>query len=167
MEFLGHDYNEIFDDSILTYRANREKNFSFETDEQRIARVTDALAKNLSLFANDTPPQNSLETALTCRALSTYLRKNFPDAADTWRLYEEASLAAILQSLREISFVDAQLFISALPEILRLPYPAVDGIRNAAFQIISQMLKAFRLNDMWKDYADLDYIQDLLKTEKV
>lgn len=150
----------------MHYRAARAENFSLETNEQRFVRVTDALTKNLSLFAKDTPPQNSLETALTCRALSTYLRKNFPDAADTWRLYEEASLAAILQSLSNVNFPDSQLFISALPEILRLPYPAVNAIRRAAIELILQITNILHFNNLWAEYVELDYIRELLKLEE-
>ena len=164
--FDQFDRNEVFDDGILTYRAAREKFFSLETNEQRLSRVTDALTKNLSLFAKDTPPQNSLETALTCRALSTYLRKNYPDNADTWKLYEEASLAAILQSLSNVNFSDGQLFIRALPEILRLPYPAVDAIRRVALQILPQIMELMSFNVMWGDWSEIHFIQDLLKLEE-
>ena len=94
------------------------------------------------------------------------MRKNFSNDADTWRLYEEASLAAILQLLSNVNFPDSQLFISALPEILRLPYPAVNAIRREAIKIISETMNAFHLVNMWSIYNDLDYIRELLKLEE-
>ena len=164
--FDMYDRNEIFDDSILTYRAARAEKFSLASDEQRLARVTDALTKNLSRFANNMPPQNSLEVALTCRALSSHLRKNFPDNANTWRLYEETSLAAVLKSFGELKLPDTQLFISELPELLPLQYPVVEELRDTANYIISQLMDFMREKERWKDFADLDYLRRMLRNFK-
>ena len=46
--FSANDRNEIFDDGILKYRAARAEKFSFESDEQRINRVTNSLFQTLT-----------------------------------------------------------------------------------------------------------------------
>ena len=119
------------------------------------------MTKNLSAYASG--EVLSLETALTCRALSTYLRENFPNDAPRWKIYEEASLAAIVKSFRSVNEAEAQLLIRDLPKLLRLPYPVVKDLRNAILQIIPQLMNVMRLNIMFKDYVELDYTQDLLK----
>ena len=155
--FELQDRNEEFDDGILKYRAARAKNFSLESFDQKFSRMAEALIETLSEAGL------SLETALTCRALSNYLLKKFPNDAVYWKICEENSLNAILNSLNKISFADARLLIRELPNLLSLPYPAVKDLRVAALNIISQLMNTMRLNSMWKDYAELDYIQDLLK----
>lgn len=163
--FDMYDRNEVFDDSILTYRAARAEKFSLASDEQRLARVTEALTKNLSRFANDTPPQNSLETALTCRALSSYLRKKFPDD-DRLKIFEEASLAAVLKSVDELKIPDARLFINELPELLPLQYPVVEELRGVAIQVIPQLMDFMRENELWKDFVNLNYLLRMLHNFK-
>ncbi len=146
------DRNEEFDDGILKYRAARAENFSLETDAAKVQRVTKALTATLSRFAND--ELTDLETALTCRAASNFLGL---------KVHEEASLAAVLKSLDNISFVDARLFIRELPKLLRLPYPVVNDLRGGALQVIQQLMDFMRLNCLWEDYVELDYIRDFLK----
>ena len=150
--FDMYDRNEELDDGILKYRAARAENFSLESDAAKVQRVTKALTETLSRFAND--ELSDLETALTCRAASNYLGL---------KLHEEASLAAILKSVDNITVADAQLFIRELPKLLRLPYPAVEDLRGVALQIIKQLKDYMRLNYMWRDYVEMDYIRDFLK----
>ena len=59
----------------------------------------------------------SVEAALTCRGLSTYLREKFPDD-DIWKVYEKSSLSAVLTSLGNLNVVDLQLFLRELPNLL-------------------------------------------------
>ena len=103
-----------------------------------------------------------METALTCRAVSTYLREKFPHN-ERLRIYEEASLAAILKSLDGIKLYDTRLLLSELPELLSLPYPVVKEIRDAAIEIISLTMDFMRKNEFWKDFSDLDHLHRLLK----
>ena len=151
-KFISYDRNEVYDDGILKYRAARAENFSLENDAAKVQRVTKALTETLSRFAND--ELSDLEAALVCRAASNYLGL---------KLHEEASLAAILKSLENITVADAQLLIRELPKLLRLPYPAVEDLRGVALQIIKQLKDFMRLNFMWKDYVELDYIRDFLE----
>ena len=150
--FEERDRNEVFDDGILKYRAARAQNFSIESNEDRINRVTEALTETLSAYANGAT--FSLETALTCRAVSSYLHL---------KVHEEASISAILNSLKGITIAEAQLLIRDLPNILRLPYPAVEEIRKVALNILTQFIDVAKIRLNWSHYAELDYIKDLLK----
>ena len=152
----------------MKYRAARAENFSLEDKTHRLDRVTEALTKILTACADGEVV--NLETALTCRALSTYLREHFPDDADYWRICEEASLAAILKSLRNTTFTNIQLLLRELPSLLSLPYPVVKDLRGVVLSIIPKMMDMLKNSAaasgqlfLHKDYVELDYILDLLK----
>ena len=135
-KFNAHDRNEIFDDGILKYCASRTENFPREGDEQRPARVFYTLKKNLS------GAKISLETALTCRGLSTYLREKFPDD-DIWKFYEQSSLSAVSASLSNLNVVEVQLFLRELPNLLTLPYAVVRDLSNVVtLKIVPQIMNA-------------------------
>lgn len=167
-EFKSRDRNEEFDDGILRYRDTRAENFTLESAEDKFNRVTDALIETLSRCANGTPCD--LETALTCRALSTYLRLHYPNDADYWRIYEQASLEAILKSLSGVAFNEAQLLFRDLPNLLSLPYSAATELRSAVLCIIPQMMDLLRdavasskHYGLYRNFVELDYLQRLLK----
>ena len=164
--FNRSDRNEIFDDGILKYRAARADLFSLEGSGEKFNRVLETLTKILSAYVSDNTPREffigKMETALTCRAVSTYLREKFPHN-ERLRIYEEASLAAILKSLDGIKLSDTRLLISELPNLLCLPYPVVKEIRNAAIEIISLTMDFMRKNEFWKDFSDLDLLRRLLR----
>ena len=159
--FKEKDRNDEFDDGILHYRAARAENFSLESGAQRLERVTEALTDTLAAYGEGA--KFSLETALTCRAVSTYLREKFPGDADSWRICETASLAAILKSCDDISLTDARLLVLDLPNLLRLPYPAVKEILPVAKQILSRLINHDKMNVDWRDFFEMSYINDLLK----
>jgi len=48
-------------------------------------------------------------------------------------------------------------------QLLSLPYPAAKDIRNAAQQIVPQLINAFHMHNLWRDYSELNYLQRLLK----
>ena len=155
-----YDRNEVFDDGILRYRAARAENFSLPNEAQRFARVNDALTKILSAYADG--KTFSLETALTCRSAASLLREKFPHD-ERFKIFEDASLAAVLNSLDGLKFDDVQLLLSELPELLKLPYPAVDELRGACLQIISRTMDFMRVNAFWKDFVDMDNLRRLLE----
>lgn len=157
--FRKTDINDEFDDGILKYRAVRAEKFYLKSTAERINRVAEALTENLSEYADG--KKFSIETALTCRALSTYLREKFPHDAEYWKICEETSLSAVLKSINGMNMVEAMIFIRELPN-LQLKYPVVDEINRAALQIMSQMKDFYRLNGHWKEFTDLDYIQELI-----
>ena len=162
--FDMYDRNEVFDDEILRYRAARAENFSLEGDDEKINRVTVALTKNLSDFASG--KISDVETALTCRVVSSYLREKFPND-ERLKVYEDASVAAVLNSSDGLKFYELRLLLSALPEILSLDYSAVDELRNIIrLQIIPQMMNFMRENEFWQDFSELDYLRRLLSATR-
>ena len=161
-----HSCNEEFDDGILKYRDTRAKVYRPPDNSHADERLLKALTKNLSPMILPTVPPSfysgKLETFLTCRAVSAYLRGKFPND-ERLKVYEEASLKATLKSLSNMTFADARLLLAELPNILPLPYPVVNDLRGACLNIIPQIMEAMHLNNLWKDYVELDYLQRLLK----
>lgn len=154
MEFFEHyDRNEIFDDGILKYRAARAENFALESFDDKVIREINTLTATL-------PTVDDMETALTCRALSSYLCKQL---GDDWRVCEEVAINAALKTLSDCTFAEAQMFIRDLPELLSLPYPVVKEVRLAVQNIIPQFMNALKLNLRWHDYAEMSFILDMLK----
>jgi len=47
-----------------------------------------------------------------------------------------------------------------------LPYPVAKELRKVVLQFIPQMADVFHLNNMWKDYAEFDYLNDFLQAEE-
>ena len=156
--FAEYDRNEVFDDGILKYRAARAENFTLEDSAHRLERVIDTLTATLTADCG-------MEAALTCRAVSSYLRGKFP-AEDAWRVYEEASLGAVLKSMDGISVAEAWLLFRDLPNILRLPYSAVKELRRACLELLPQMSDFARLDTAWQDFVELKQLQYMLEIEE-
>lgn len=161
-----YDRNEEFDDGILKYRAERAKIYRPPDKSHADERLFAALMKNLSpTLLPNTPPNfyaGKMETFLTCRAVAAYLKTKIADDAPA-KFFEEASLKAILKSVNGMTFADARLLIRELPNLLTLPYPVVKDLRNFSLQLIPQMMNTMRMNGIWKDYVELDFIRDLIK----
>ena len=158
--------NDEYDDGISKYRNERAKNFRLPDKSRADERLLNALMKNLSpTILPKTPPEfyaGKMETFLTCRAVSAYLKSRITNTAQA-NFFEEASLIAIMKSIGQMSFADARFLLSELPNLLRLPYPVVKELRNAVVQVIPNMMNVIHLNKMWKDYVELDYLRELLK----
>ena len=152
--FEHYNCNEVFDDGILKYRDART--FKQESRNQKLNRVIETLTQILS----GTPA--NLETALTCLALSSYLRENvLPEMS----FCEELSLKKVAELSARMNFAEASLLLRELPKILRLPYSDVKKIRNACLEIIPQMLPMIREKDgVSRDYIELDYLRDFLRS---
>ena len=168
--FDKYDLNDEFDDGILKYREERAKVFKLPDKSFADARLLTALAVNLAPALLPNTPQDfyagKMETFLTCRAVSAYLKTKLKDATPA-EFYEEAALKAILKTLSSgASMADARLLISELPNLLTLPYPVIEELRGTYLNIVQQMLDIMRLNNRWKDFNDLDYLQRLLQTWK-
>ena len=164
--FDVHDRNEEFDDGILKYRDARAEIYQPPDKSHADERLFTALANNLApTMLTTTPPEfyaGKMETFLTCRAVAEYLKPRLANEALA-KSFEEASLNAILRSMANMSLADARLLIRELPNLLSLPYPAAEDLRNAVINIIPQMMNVFHMNSMWRDYVELDYLQRLLK----
>ena len=147
--FDMYNRNEVFDVGLLKYRVARADKFVLEDDGEKSRRMKKALIKNFGA------QEFSLETALTCRAASNFLREKF---------LEEASLSAILKSFDGMKLSDVRLLLSELPNLLALPYPAVKEIRAASIQIISQTMNFMREHEFWQDYYILEHTRRLLQS---
>ena len=164
--FDKRDRNDEFDDGILKYRDERLKIYQPPDKSHADERLINALTENLSpTLIQSTPPEffaGKMETFLTCRAVADYLKLRLPDNTLA-KFFEETALKATLKSTIGMSFADARLLIRELPNLLKLPYPVVKDLRGAMLQIIPQMMNIMHLNNIWRDYAELDYINELLK----
>ncbi|MBQ6131231.1 MAG: glycosyltransferase family 92 protein [Selenomonadaceae bacterium] len=162
--FAESDRNEVFDDGILKYRAERAKNFSFESDEQRISRVINSLVKVM------TSDELSLEAALTCRAVAEKFQIKIGDQSA-----EEIALAWIYRTLsKSIHRAEIQMFMKALPQILSRPFPICKEIlqltQNNLLPRFCEALKngdVLKGDDDWKARAEWLYIQQLLSLIKL
>ena len=171
--------NTIFDESILHYLENRQKNFNFiESDflqnfstlnQIDIKKIFDLLVENLSpIFLENVPQtffQGKMETFLTCRKLSEFLRENNFNKKIT-NAFEETALVAIHGTLStRISIADLNLVIAELPQILKLNYPAVKDICVDCIKLIPSLMEICRTYEdrAWQKFANLKYLIGLLK----
>ena len=164
--FTAYDRNEEFDDGILHYRDERLKTYQPPDKSNVNERLLNALAENLlPTFLTSTPPEffaGKMETFLTCRAVAAYLKETMPDNSRA-KLFEEASIRAIIKAFDRMNFVDGRLLINELPEILPLDYPAVKDLRKGVVRVISKMQEVLHANVKWQEYIQLDYLQRLIK----
>ena len=163
--FELQDRNEIFDDGILTYRANRAENFSVESDDDRLARVEKTLTEILTQRSPFDAPQefftDKLETFLTCRSLSEAFAVKIAE-----RSAEEYALVWIHQCLNQagvLNYSDLQLFMSDLPEILARPFPLCKKFLPLARErVIPTMCEALKFNFNVSRFVEYNYIRQLL-----
>ena len=176
MHFKNNDFNDVFDDSILNYRAEREK-ISAGHENFNPGKCIRALSKNLSPLRDKNISQEffagKIETFLTCRSLAAYLRdKNFIDE-ETGNVLENLSLYAVCRSLYSKNFLpDLYLLISEMPNILKLPYPVVNELVDLCIETVSQIQIGLReglkdradLPEVWRKITELDYKLEMLKS---
>lgn len=158
--FDNFDRNDEFDDSILAYRDARAKVYQPPKPRSNDDLIK-ALEKNLP---SDAPPDfytGKMETFLTCRAVASYLKEKLSDNAQA-KLFEEASLKAIIKSLDKMSLADAQFLIRELPKLLSLPYPATKDLLVEIIQRIPHITKKFRQNGLNEWFIKLYNVQDFL-----
>ena len=165
--FYKFDRNEIFDDGILKYRAAREKNFSLESDEQKISRVINSLVRTLT---QNPPAESKLETFLTCRAVAEKFQIKIGDT-----FAEEFALAWIYRTLPEMTTrAQVQMFLCTLPEILSRPFPVCKEIlRLTQSKVIPKLCKTLKNGDVmtggedWQARSRWQYVQKLLRLIKL
>ena len=132
-------------DAILaTLAPRRQVNYN---------KIYSALIMNLAPTLPKNVPLNffegKLETFLTCRKLSSYMKENILDEK-TGIFFEEAALNAVHKTLMTpTSIADIRLLISEMPEILPLGYPVVKDIVRACIQIIPKIMFSIRSNVPW------------------
>ena len=162
--------DEIFDDSILTYRAARIKITGGVAGLPDYHRISNALVQNIfPTLVRTAPPKffaGKLETYLTCRALAVHLREKLFDET-AGRFFEEAALNAVYKTLfTQVTIQEVRLLLSEMPKILALDYPAVKNICSACLQLIPQIMDIFRVYDpnAWREFVNLEYVRTLLET---
>ena len=163
--FYSHDHNEIFDDGILKYLANRAEKFSLESDADRFQRVEKILIDTLTKSAPFTmPPEffvGKLETFLTCRSLAEKF-----DIKIGERSAEEYALVWIYQTLMQdgvLTYAELQLFVEVLPDISARPFPLCKKILKLfSERALPSMFDAAKNFQTWRDYKNLRNLQKLL-----
>ena len=166
--FKDDDRNEIFDDGILKYRDIRKINEKSLTFQINYKVLNDALLKNLSpVFSTNTQNEfynGKMETFLTCRSLIRYLGKNIFEEKDV-RIFEEGILNAIYKTFfKNADLADFRLLFEELPEILLLDYPIMKDMCAALTEIIPQLMSVFQVNNLWREFYELEYLLNMLKT---
>lgn len=164
--FSATDHNEEFDDGILKYRDARAKVYQPLDKSHADERLLSALEKNLSPVLKADTPQNfyhwKMEMFLTCRAVASYLKTKLADDKQV-KLFEEASLKSISQTIDKTIFADLQLLIRELPNLLTLPYPAAKEIHDKLIQRMPKFIDDLHLKLAWQEYVIMDNIYNLLK----
>lgn len=160
--------NEVFDDSILEYRAYRMTETGGKVGRPiNYQQIYSALMWHLSpTFSKNVPPEifaGKMETFLTCRKVAEVLRERVLDET-TGKFFEETALNAIHKTLSTaVTLPDLRLLISELPKILQLDYPAVEEILKTCINVIPQMMHIFRINNIWGEFTELEYLLNMLK----
>ena len=167
--FNREDHNEVFDDSILKYRAQRPL-AGLESTSVKHQRIFLALLKNLSpFFVKDLPTdtyKHKVEIFLTCRKISEYMRKTTFNNI-TGNFFEEISLDAISKSLlADMKFSDFILLLSELPELLKLNYAEVETMRRHLIDFIPKVLEIYKKPNIegWKYFIQYQYILKMLQS---
>ena len=172
--FTHEKDNVIFDNSILTYRDSRIKIQNPTGKQIDYEKLINALIKNIStMFGDDIPLKNfegKMETFLTCRALSSFLKDKVLGEA-RGGFAEKLSLQAIFNtSLTKLPSEDAALLLSELPNLLPLNYPVVKDIYQISLEIIPQLKSQIQAQitdhtkyEHWRDFNEYDNLLRILK----
>ena len=108
--------------------------------------------------------QGKAETFLTCIALSSYFQKGYLDAK-TGALFEEASLNALCKTfMANIPILDARLVIAELPRLLAMPHASAGSLVAVCLEILPQFVDEFRKQGDMKNFEEMSYIINMLKT---
>ena len=122
----------------------------------------------MKTFAKNVPSKffkDKLETFLTCRSVANYLKEHNLIDKTIGKLFEEAALNAILKTLlNEFRICDVKLFISELPKILAMNYPAVQDILKNFKELLKKLSYVYRMHRYFNEYADNEELLRLLET---
>ena len=163
--FEKNNRNDEFDEDILTYRELRAENYTppkkFEREEY--FKLLESVL--LPAVRSDVPPEffeGKLEIFLTCRALAGYLKRRYPKD-NRGRFMEESALRCINRThFTKMAFAEMMLMINSLPQILALPYPVVENIRQNCISFVRQIMGDMHRNSRWEVFVDMGNYLDLL-----
>lgn len=168
--FENHDKNDVFDDSILSYRNTLlEKGKILISSPIKInQRCFKTLLTNLSPFMfNDVPAISFQEKAnifLTCWAISQNLRDNGFDekSAD---FFEELSLNCLYNSLitGNVEICQLELLIDEFPKISKSTFPIISRLEMLMIKGIPEVMKYKQINNSWSRYNHLEYILQMFQ----
>ena len=161
------DRNEVFDDEILRYRANRVESFSLTDDNQRFARVEKVLIDTLTQCSPfDAPAEffvDKTETFLTCRRLAQHFGTRIGQ-----RSAEEYALVWLYQTLttpHPFNYAELQLLLNEMPEILSRPFPLCRKISRLATEKIFPTVDAdLKRAQNWGGFYYMNYLRRLLNS---
>ena len=164
-KFRHYDRNEVFDDSILTYRAARIQNFSLTNDNQRFARVEKALVDTLTQCSPfDAPAEffvDKLETFLTCRRLAQHFGTRIGNFSA-----EEYALVWLYQNITQttaFAYAEFQLLLDELPDILARPFPLCKEILQVIREnLVPLFVTALKDRTVWGARHELLRLQKFL-----
>ena len=173
----GGDFFKIFADKKKVANSKMFKALaeSLMPDfSKRNLREYFALPKNRTTYFNElikfykkAPAaffQGKAETFLTCISVSSYLKKGYLDA-QTGSMFEEASLNALCKTfMASITLLDARLVIAELPRLLAMPYASAGSLVAVCLEIFPQFVDEFRKQGDMKNFEELSYILNMLKT---
>ena len=140
-----------------------------ENEVTRFQRVSQAVQKNL--FPKN--PQNvsedffkgKLKTFLICLAVSEKYKLKFTNEKTTFSEYALHNIYQALQYSPQLE--EFFLLMSALPDILKMPYEIKENIRQICLNMFPNLIEILRtqtsFRDMAYDWARIVHIKDLLK----
>lgn len=172
--------NEIFDDGIIKYRDARKAalipagggmEHLIYSKQVNYSRLFNALAQNLFPALSSEMQKEffngKVENFLTCLNLTSYLKGKILDDNCAY-IFEEMSLIALYKSLfAEIQIADVELLLREMPKILVMPYDVVEKIRTVLIEIIQQIMLAFRMQNAWQQFTDMEHELEMLTSFNV
>ena len=117
------------------------------------------------MFPADMKFSGGVENFLICLNLTKWFKSaGLIDDAQA-KKFEQVSLKGISESLKiEIKFPEAELLISEIPFILKLPYHEVKVIREQCLKLISQIMLIYKMHNYRKGFHKEEYIGKLIAT---
>ena len=180
-----HIYNDEVDEEILKYLEHRKKiilpkslrkktfaveKFPVESETARFQRISKAAQKNLLPENLQSVPKDffkgKLETFLICLAVSEKYKLKFTAEKETFAEYALYDISQTLDN-HSVNLEDSLLLLSALPDILKMPYEIKENIRKLCIEFIPNLIELLRTQtsfvDIAYDWQRIIQIKDLLK----
>ena len=107
-----------------------------------------------------------MENFLTCFKLAEHLRDRIIDE-ESGKFFEETALRDVYKTLfTNVSVAELKLLFVEIPKILTLDYPVVQNIFEGCLGIIPQLMNLYRVNNAWKNFTELEYLLEMLRSFK-
>ena len=163
--FEKNDRNDEVDEDIWLYRDLRAESYTPppKFDREKYFRTLEEIL--LPAMRSDVPQEffaGKQELFLTCRLMASILKRRYPK--DTrGKFMEEAALRAVSRThFSGMTLADTLMMLNSLPQILSLPYPAVEEIRQNCMEFVKQMMSDLRKKRQWESFVEMGNFLDLL-----